>query len=457
MPHTKASVEAAFKVFDTNGDGCISPDEFRAVLMHPVGGRKLSEEDVNELFGHLDENGDGKLDMAEMAKALGSGLISMPASSESRSTPEQATAKAMADEVKRVAGLGAAEQQQLGTPFVEAEAIFEALEKPGQPTMLLRASWLMSCTPSKLLKRGDHPPEAYIGAAELRRIYADATFGSREQDARPLPFIALSHFWRTQQHPDPDGVTLEIVVAALKARWPEFTKLNVHDLGIFVDYCSLFQHPRTKEQEPIFKASLGGINLWYAHRLTTVWLVTEGRDLTKGLGYHEKGWTTFEHRLALMIKPANTSVFSAWPQAVDLGQRGPAQIEFSRPPPSEPLAFFEGHECGSKEYTSGADRDAVVAPKFREATFELLGGSRELNFNKLGWGDNEARQLSGVLLLCGQLLTLTLVGNKIGAVGAAAIGEALRVNASLTQVLAFALIHATSPPRPPSVPTSTRP
>jgi hypothetical protein len=83
--------------------------------MHPVGGRKLSEEDVNELFGHLDENGDGKLDIAEMAKALGSGLISMPASSESRSTPEQATAKAMADEVKRVAGLGAAEQQQLGT------------------------------------------------------------------------------------------------------------------------------------------------------------------------------------------------------------------------------------------------------------------------------------------------------------------------------------------------------
>ena len=142
----------------------------------------------------------------------------------------------------------------------------------------------------------------------------------------------------------------------------------------------------------------------------------------------------------MLIKPANTSHDTDWPQVVDLGKKygkvdgwgNNAQTEFDRPPLTEPLAFFGGHEYGDKTYTNGADRDEIVAPKFRETMFEVMGGVRELNFNKLKWGDEGIKALAVVLPLCGQLTTLTLSGNEIGPEGARAIGEWLRDNHSLT-------------------------
>ena len=46
--------------------------------------------------------------------------------------------------------------------------------------------------------------------------------------------------------------------------------------------------------------------------------------------------------------------------------------------------------------------------RFRETTFELLGGVTELNFARLNWGDDEAVQLAVVLPLCAKLTTLKL-------------------------------------------------
>ena len=86
-------------------------------------------------------------------------------------------------------------------------------------------------------------------------------------------------------------------------------------------------------------------------------------DRVARLGYHEKGWPTFEYALAMMIKVANTSVSADWPQVLDLGKTGDAQFQLTRPAPAEPLAFFGGHGYGKKRYTNGADRDAIVAPK----------------------------------------------------------------------------------------------
>merc|ERR1712185_864904 len=102
----------------------------------------------------------------------------------------------------------------------------------------------------------------------------------------------------------------------------------------------------------------------------------------------------------MLIKPANTSIKKDWAQVVDLGQNGDAQTEFDRPALSEPLAFFGGHKYGSKTYTNGADRDNIVAPKFRETMFEVMGGVQELNFNKLKWGDDGVKALAVVLPLC---------------------------------------------------------
>jgi len=58
---------------------------------------------------------------------------------------------------------------------------------------------------------------------------------------------------------------------------------------------------------------------------------------------------------------------------VDLGQVGrEEQINVARPPPAPPLAFFGGHEYGDKLYRDAADRDALVAPIFRDTVTELL-------------------------------------------------------------------------------------
>ena len=193
-----------------------------------------------------------------------------------------------------------------------------------------------------------------------------------------------------------------------------------------------------------------------------MWCVTGGVDSAVGLGYHDKGWPSFEYRLAMMIKVSNDSGMSDWPQVLDLGKQGDAQWQnLARAAPAEPLAFFGGHEYGEKKYTNGADRDKIVAPKcsrpappptaascalrerraplfplccvcrFRETTFELLGGVTELNFNKLKWGDDEAVQLAVVLPLCAKLTELKLVGNQVGDRGAAALAGAIKGNGAL--------------------------
>ena len=94
-----------------------------------------------------------------------------------------------------------------------------------------------------------------------------------------------------------------------------------------------------------------------------MWCVTAGEG-ADGLGYHDKGWPSFEYRLAMMIKVSNDSSLKDWPQVLDLGKQGDAQWQkLARPAPAEPLAFFEGHQYGEKRYTNGADRDKIVAPK----------------------------------------------------------------------------------------------
>ena len=229
----------------------------------------------------------------------------------------------------------------------------------------------------------------------------------------------------------------------------------------------------------------------YAHEGTLVLLITAGVDGVKGLGYWDKGcaqgggggtrvrtraahatgphrpahleaplararrrWTSFEFALAMMIKVANSSVFwNDWALVHDLGKEGEAaagpsvgttvdfragaldaQTDFERPPLSEPLAFFGGHAHGAKTYTNGADRDQIVAPKFRDTTFELLGGVKKLNFNKLKWGDAGVQALAVVLPLCAQLTKLELTGNAFGVAGLSAIAEACVEGGALANV-----------------------
>ena len=172
---------------------------------------------------------------------------------------EQLTHAAISAEVARVQALSEGERNEIGKRYTDPEELWLALEAGGgNATLILRASWVMKQRGGRLPKRGDHlPPEATITVAELRAIAkaCECKYGA-------LPVIALSHFWRTKEHPDPDGETLMLVIAALEKQWPKFQNKGVSDLGILIDFSAFWQAPRTPEQDVAFKAGLKGINQW---------------------------------------------------------------------------------------------------------------------------------------------------------------------------------------------------
>ena len=88
-----------------------------------------------------------------------------------------------------------------------------------------------------------------------------------------MPIIAISHFWREKGHPDKNGVTLRIIGQALESQEQKYAEYGLTEMGVFFDWCSLYQEPREGDQLDSFKRSLKFINLWYGHSLTTVYLV----------------------------------------------------------------------------------------------------------------------------------------------------------------------------------------
>lgn len=63
-------LRAAFKVFDKDGNGFISPQELRQVMINL--GEKLSEEEIDSMIREADSNGDGQVDFEEFARMMAS-------------------------------------------------------------------------------------------------------------------------------------------------------------------------------------------------------------------------------------------------------------------------------------------------------------------------------------------------------------------------------------------------
>ena len=69
MP-SQADIRAAFALYDTNGDGLLSPDELKAIMCRRVpGGTVRTEAQVDEIVRQFDTDGDGMLSMEEISKA----------------------------------------------------------------------------------------------------------------------------------------------------------------------------------------------------------------------------------------------------------------------------------------------------------------------------------------------------------------------------------------------------
>ena len=72
-PKTPAATEKelrnAFKVFDRDGDGTITSEEFTAIVTRPGGGKPLTIDQASRLFRRADLNGDGVVDYGEFCKS----------------------------------------------------------------------------------------------------------------------------------------------------------------------------------------------------------------------------------------------------------------------------------------------------------------------------------------------------------------------------------------------------
>ena len=61
-------MKAAFKVFDMNGDGYITKDELKAVMINM--GDKLTDEEVADMIKEVDTEGNGKVNYEEFVIAM---------------------------------------------------------------------------------------------------------------------------------------------------------------------------------------------------------------------------------------------------------------------------------------------------------------------------------------------------------------------------------------------------
>jgi len=209
----------------------------------------------------------------------------------------------------------------------------------------------------------------------------------------------------------------------LDDRWDQFTRKRgtggdsgVADLGVFFDWLAFDDIP-PKSRSP-FVANFG---LFYAHELTTVWIIPELKDAETHELSFSNGWATAEHRLATLLKATSdlSGYTGPWPQLLDLSERMDSERNerVHRPSPSEPLAFRDApvmHEFGGGVYVDGPEERKCVDDMYRDTLLEMLASSERLTFNRLGWTDSDATRLALLLPLGTHVQELHLSFNAIG-------------------------------------------
>mmetsp|Transcript_21987 Transcript_21987/g.24418 ORF Transcript_21987/g.24418 Transcript_21987/m.24418 type:complete len:120 (+) Transcript_21987:235-594(+) len=64
---SEEKLTAAFKLFDTDGNGTISPDELKSVLSSSG---QISDESIEDILKQADENNDGEIEFDEFCKLM---------------------------------------------------------------------------------------------------------------------------------------------------------------------------------------------------------------------------------------------------------------------------------------------------------------------------------------------------------------------------------------------------
>ena len=99
-------------------------------------------------------------------------------------------------------------------------------------------------------------PEAVMPIEELRslveafRATLEQTSAAKANDVDGVPVVVVSHVWRTESHPDPDGTTLQAVAKQLAQQLPTYQAWGCSDVGVLFDWCSLYQDTTEYRRSP---------------------------------------------------------------------------------------------------------------------------------------------------------------------------------------------------------------
>ena len=295
------------------------------------------------------------------------------------------------------------------------------------PTDAARAELAVPCR--QLLEERD--PTAYYQPEEveaLERSKNDAGAGN----PKALAVLCVSYCWETPEHPDPFGRTLVKIAKAIRnlKTWSQYGDDAARKkFAVFLDWTALPQkvngQERNAEDKAAFDEALSCMQVWYAHMLTTVLLLT-GKQEGVSLSYQDRGWPTFERLVSMILTPKTSYV---WPMIVDVGAMPDGAEEMPDDGYCKRLVPMSVDRFAAtireKKFTNNADVEVVIG-LYKKTVESVLGKAPTLKMNHNNhWGDAEMRELVEVLPLCAELTELAAI-NSFHEVTAEGVGVLTR-------------------------------
>lgn len=254
---------------------------------------------------------------------------------------------------------------------------------------LIDVDWLVDSidTTRPVPRRQELPFEALVKLDDLENGIDDV--------------IVLSYMWLTSEHPDPDGAALQLLLRALRCfissseRQPRY--------GVFWDYLSLYQKPRSPDEDKAFRNSLNGISYLFVHPDSLVFLITElpmeDHNLQghNNVPYMQRGWPFAELSWSSLVKAVHGRVF-------DLSKLGDADDYFeldercatdTRLTPLTPRRFQD--ELRKRSFSNGKDDCDRVSDLYRSSFVTLFSHMTCVVYRAQGWDSAQGEHLVEVV------------------------------------------------------------
>jgi len=209
-----------------------------------------------------------------------------------------------------------------------------------------------------------------------RQDMPEAAFASKDEALKAIDMVEvgiLSHGWLGRDHPDPHG-----------HRRAEIRKMTVFPAKyVFLDFVSLFQKPRTEEQDQLFRQALGSMHLIYSnHKWPVFRMIVVPKAAENQTPYEDRGWCLFE-----------TCVSATGASSVHTLKGGErTDYNMVTPVPKKPDVFNE--EIKTKQFTNGADADTVI-DLYKRIWPTIVSKSTPLQ--TYNWEDAQAEEFLAVL------------------------------------------------------------